>query len=306
MTAIGARAPLYLIDSSIYIFRSYFACQPLWQSRSGMPTEAVYGFARFMLRLLTRERPTHIVAAFDESLGTGIRHQWYPDYKANRALPDEALALQLAACRAVAEALGVATCASEAYEADDLIATYARRGRKRGHNAVVVSSDKDLAQLLGRGDCLWDYGRKTSVTREEFIQGWGFAPERVPDFLALVGDPSDNIPGVSGVGVKTARALLQEFTTLDEMLAAPERVAAMAIRGAARIARQLSRSAQQLQLSRRLATLLADAPETLDMADLCWKGFELAPALALCEEYGLDSLRAAVIKLHREAVDNHA
>ncbi len=301
MTGIGTRAPLYLIDSSIYIFRSYFAYQPLWQSRSGLPTEAVYGFARFLLGLMTKERPTHIVATFDESLGTGFRHRWYPAYKANRALPDEALAFQLAACRAVAESLGIATCASAEYEADDLIATYARRGREIGHNAVVVSSDKDLAQLLGGGDCLWDYGRKASVTREAFIQEWGFAPERIPDFLALVGDPSDNIPGVAGVGVKTARVLLQEFTTLDEMLAAPERVAAMGFRGAARIARQLSSSAQQLQLSRRLATLMADAPESLDMVDLHWNGFDLPPALTLCEDYGLDGLRTAVTNLHREA-----
>ncbi len=306
MTTRGARPPLYLIDSSIYIFRSYFAYQPLWQSCSGLPTEAVYGFARFILRLMTRERPTHIIATFDESLGTGFRHRWYPDYKANRVLPDEALAFQLAACRAVAESFGIATCASDEYEADDLIATYARRGRRNGHNAVVVSSDKDLAQLLGGGDCLWDYGRKAPITREQFVQDWGFAPERVPDYLALVGDPSDNIPGVPGVGVKTARALLQEFATLNEMMAAPERVAAMAFRGAARIAGQLSRSTRQLQLSRRLATLVAEAPETLDMADSCWSGFELPAALALCEEYGLDGLRTAVIKLHGEAVGDGA
>ncbi len=306
MTAGDARPPLYLIDSSIYIFRSYFACEPLWQSRSGLPTEAVYGFARFLLRLLTRERPTHIVATFDESLGSGLRHRWYPDYKANRALPDEPLAFQLAACRAIAEALGIATCASEEYEADDLIATYARRGRQAGHRTVVVSGDKDLAQLLVGGDCLWDYGRKAAVTREKFIKEWGFAPERVPDFLALVGDPADNIPGVAGVGVKTARALLQEFATLEEILAAPERVAAMTLRGAARIAQQLSRSRQQLQLSHRLATLMADAPETLEMADLCWNGFALPTALARCEEYGLHSLRVAVTKLHREAVGSGA
>ncbi len=115
MTAPG----LWLIDSSIYIFRSYFALEPRWQSRDGLATEAVYGFASFLLKMLAAERPDFVAAAFDESLESGFRHRLDPGYKANRALPDEALAFQLDACRRVAEALGVVTLASPEYEADD-------------------------------------------------------------------------------------------------------------------------------------------------------------------------------------------
>lgn len=299
MTAISGRAPLYLIDSSIYIFRSYFDYQPLWHSRSGSPTEAVYGFARFLLGLMTRERPQHIVAAFDESLGTGFRHRWYPDYKANRSLPDEELAFQLTACRAFAEVIGIPTCASAEYEADDLIATYARHGREAGCSAVIVSADKDLAQLLGPGDSLWDYGRKPPLDRAEFVNKRGFAPERVPEFLALVGDPSDNIPGLPGVGAKTATVLLKEFASIDELLVNPQRVTDLAIRGGRRIAAQVPDYAQQVQLSRRLATLAVDAPVETNLEGLYWNSFDLPEALALCREYGLDQLAHSVTTLHR-------
>ncbi len=151
----------YLIDSSIYIFRSYFSLPDNWQALdSGYPTNAVYGFTGFLLDLLRNKNPQYLFCAFDESLGSGFRHQLCPDYKANRELPDEALAFQLNACRQLCRVLGIAEMASNTYEADDLIAAVARRTRQENAQPVVVTRDKDLTQIIESGDLYWDLARR--------------------------------------------------------------------------------------------------------------------------------------------------
>ena len=151
----------YLIDSSIYIFRSYFSLPDNWQALdSGYPTNAVYGFTGFLLDLLRNKNPDHLFCAFDESLRSGFRHELCPDYKANRELPDEALAFQLHACRQLCRVLGIAEMASNTYEADDLIATYVERILKIGAKVTIVSSDKDLMQLYKKNVRLFDPMKK--------------------------------------------------------------------------------------------------------------------------------------------------
>ena len=157
---------LYLIDASIYIFRSYFSLPENWRSKDGYPTHAVYGYLNFLLNLLEQESPELIAAAFDESLGTCYRNDIYPDYKSNRVLPDEVLAFQLNACVEVTQLLGIAGLASDTNEADDIVGTLAKLGRNQGHKIVVVSGDKDLAQLVSGQDVIWDFGKRDPQNRE--------------------------------------------------------------------------------------------------------------------------------------------
>ena len=153
-------SPLYLIDASIYIFRHYFGLPDNWHSQDGYSTQAVYGYLKFLLSFIEEESPEYIAAAFDESLGNCFRNQIYPAYKANRVLPDEALAFQLNACVEVTGILGITGLASDTHEADDIIGTLAKRGRQmNGRQIIVVSRDKDLMQLVGANDVIWDFGQ---------------------------------------------------------------------------------------------------------------------------------------------------
>lgn len=286
------RTAPFLVDASVYIFRYYFALPPNWESRSGYPTEAVYGFTNFLLDLL-RRRPSHIACAFDESLGSCFRNELYPDYKCSRAFPDEALAFQLAACRAMAEALGIASFASERFEADDILATLTRL--LRDCRPVVISRDKDLGQLLDRGAVsLWDFAADRHTDGEGVRARFGVAPRQIADFLALVGDSSDDIPGVPGVGPKTAAALLQHFDSVEDLLAHPATVADLAIRGAKGLARKLEEHAEQILLAKRLASLEETVPLGVEPEALRWAAPDLGVAQALADEFGIGGLKSKI------------
>ena len=214
-----------LIDSSIYIFRSYFTLPEKWHAgENGYPTQAVYGFTQFLLNLLKSQKPEFIFCAFDESLKTGFRHQLSPDYKANRQLPDPALAFQLNACRQVCRTLGICEMASANYEADDLIASMATKIRASNIQPVILSRDKDLMQIVKAGDLYWDFGKSQPKNQVQLEQILGIRCQQMADYLALVGDASDNISGVPGIGAKTARELLAHFSSIDEIIANAEQI----------------------------------------------------------------------------------
>jgi len=253
-------APAFLLDASAVIFRYYFSMPDHWQSQEGYATAAVYGYTHWLRRLLRAERPSHIAACFDESLGSGHRHQLYPGYKRQRALPDDALAFQLTACRRVSELLGVSTFASPDYEADDLVGTLAAHQHREGRASVIVSRDKDLGQLLKPGDRLWHYPEQPPLSREDFVAKWGLLPEQLPDYLALVGDAVDDIPGVPGIGAKTARALLDRFGSVAQLIARCDEVATMPMRGARALAGRIQEHVAQIQLAYQLATICCDVP----------------------------------------------
>lgn len=281
-----------LVDSSVYIFRYYFALPPNWTSRAGYSTEAVYGFTNFLLDLLAR-RPRHIACAFDESLGSCFRNELYPDYKCSRALPDEALAFQLAACREMAEVLGIASFASERYEADDILATLTRICRAEG--PVVISRDKDLGQLLDRGaTSLWDFAADKHSDAAAIEQRFGVRPAQIADYLALVGDSSDDIPGVPGIGAKTAAALLGKFDTIETLLAHREEVAQLPLRGARGLAGRLDEYAEQIHLAKRLASLEENVPLNIELADLQPGVADVELAQAMAEEFGIGGLVAKI------------
>jgi len=259
---------IYLVDASYYVFRAWFALPDTLRDRRGRPVNAVHGFARFLGDLIEQVEPERLALAFDESLASSFRSDFYPAYKANRALPPAELEYQFGLCRELARALGVAEFASPRYEADDIIGTIAVLARARGITVTVVSRDKDLAQVLRAGDRLVDPASGRRVDYDGVRDFLGVRAEQVADFLALTGDAVDNIPGVPGIGKKTAAALLAEFDTLDGLLADVQRVSAMSLRGAQRVAETLQRHREHLLLARRLTTIVCDVPLAIGLAAL--------------------------------------
>jgi len=247
----------YLVDASVWVFRAHFSISPGMTGPDGEPVNAFYCYANMLLELLRTECPKFIAVAFDESLTSSFRNEIYPAYKANRELPPPELEAQFGLCREFSAALGLAELASEKFEADDIIGTLARLERGRGRHCVVVTRDKDLAQVLRPGDQFWDYSSGKRIAYEQIAEAFGVRPERVADFLALTGDPVDNIPGVPGVGKKTAAVLLDQFEGLDELYQQLDRVKELPLRGAARVAERLARHREEAMLARRL-TVIAD------------------------------------------------
>ena len=247
--------PVHLVDSSVYIFRAWFSLTDGFLDPSGRPTNAVYGFARFLAELLETTDTRHIALAFDESLTSSFRNEIYPDYKANRDPAPPELKRQFAWCMDLARSLGVPVYSDDYYEADDLIATLACCWKAEGHPVRIVSSDKDLAQLIGDGDQWWDYSRRRRLDAAGVFGQFGVHPSQIPDFLALTGDPVDNIPGVPGVGPKTAAPLLGHFGDLDALFDRLEEIAFLKFRGAGSLAARLREHEPAARLARRLTGL---------------------------------------------------
>lgn len=263
-------SPACLLDASIYIFRYYFSLPDHWFSREEVyGTGAVYGYGQFLLRLLARERPSHMAACYDESLGQCFRNRIYPDYKISRPLPDAALAFQLRACRELGELLGIPSFASNTHEADDLIGSLLPLLSVDSQPVAILTRDKDLGQLLRRPqDFLWDHAADKRAYAPDLEARLGVRPDQLVDYLALVGDPVDDIPGVPGVGAKTATALLREYGDLEGLHANLDSVAGLPLRGARSLAEKLRRHWEQLLLSRQLARIVEDLPLGIERADL--------------------------------------
>ncbi len=264
--------PLYLVDASVYIFRAWFAVPDAVRDEHGACANAVYGFGAFLCDLIEYEGASHVVCGFDESLTRSFRHGLYPAYKANRPPPPPDLERQFAVCRALAEALGVVTLASPEYEADDLIGSAARHWRAAGYDMVYVTADKDYAQLLETGDWWWDAARDRWLDPAGATEVLGVAPAQVADLLALAGDSVDNIPGVPGIGRKTAAALLAAFGSLDALYEDTAAVSASGIRGARRIRGLLETHREQAFLSRELSVIRTDVPIDHDHRAAGWRG----------------------------------
>lgn len=251
---------LHLVDASYFVFRAYYSVTPEMVDADGRPVNALYGFARFMCDLLERARPEHVAVAFDESLESSFRNEIYPPYKANREPAPEDLKQQFGLCRELCRLLGVAEFADDAYEADDIIGTIATRMRARGHASVLVTRDKDLAQLIRERDEFWDVAGDRRLGYQQIEGHFGVRPERFADYLALTGDAVDNIPGVPGVGPKTAAALLKVFGSLDELYDDLESVRSLPIRGAMKLPERLAEHRDAAYLAQRLTRIACDMP----------------------------------------------
>jgi DNA polymerase-1 len=256
---------VWLVDGSGFIFRAYHALPPLTRKSDGLPVGAVHGFAAMLHKLLNRtnegRRPTHLAVIFDAGRET-FRNKIFPQYKANRPEPPEDLVPQFELIRRVTEAFNVPAVEQEGYEADDLIATYARLAREAGATVHIVSSDKDLMQLVHDGVTLYDAMKDREIGPEEVMKRFGVPPEKVPDVQALAGDSTDNIPGVPGIGVKTAAQLINEYGSLENLLEH-----AGEIRQPKRRQRLLEH-AGDARLSKRLVTLDDHAPLPLPLSAL--------------------------------------
>ncbi|WP_334177603.1 5'-3' exonuclease H3TH domain-containing protein [Pseudoxanthomonas sp.] len=252
--------PLYLVDASLYVFRAWHSMPDEFQDADGWPTNAVHGFARFLLELLEKERPAHIAIAFDEALDSCFRNRLYPAYKANRDPAPEELRRQFTHCKALCAALGLSVLAHGEYEADDLIGSALHVARPQGFHGVIVSADKDLSQLLHEHDEQWDFARGQRWGMAGVKSRYGVEARQIADYLALTGDAVDNIPGVSGIGAKSAAVLLAHFGDLDTLLGRMDEVTFLRLRGAATMAIRLREQREHALLWRQLTTIALDAP----------------------------------------------
>jgi len=256
---------VFLVDASIYIFQSHFSPYVECFSEDGEELSAIHGFSQFLLQFLRRVQPGHIGVALDESLFCGFRHELCPNYKSNRELPDDNLAMQLEACAELCPILGLASFSSKVYEADDIIGTLASRVRQQsgGKAAVhIISKDKDLAQLLVTdADCLWDYSGNRKRYIADIVDEFGVQPAQFPDYLGLAGDSVDNISGVPGVGPVKARELLRHFDSLEGVYLNLDKVGQLSLRGAQRLPSVLSEHQELAELRKTLATIVCDVED---------------------------------------------
>lgn len=263
---MSANDTVHLVDGSLYVFRAWHSMPDEFHDHDGEPVNAVHGFTRFLCELLERTRAEHIAVAFDASLTTSFRNTIYPAYKANRDLPPPQLVRQFALCREISAALGLSVLNDHQYEADDLIGSALWGLRAHGFRGVIVSADKDFGQLLGEHDQQWDFAKDHRWGPAGVFDKLGVHPHQVADYLALCGDAVDNIPGVPGIGAKTAAALLAHFGSLDALLERVDEVAFLRIRGAATCAARLREHAELALLYRRLTRIALDVAvaETAD------------------------------------------
>ena len=248
--------PLILVDGSSYLYRAYHAFPPL-TNRAGEPTGAMYGVLNMLRSLILQYQPTHAAVVFDAK-GKTFRDELFEDYKSHRPpMPDD-LRAQIEPLHIMVKAMGLPLLAVSGVEADDVIGTLAREAEKAGRPVLISTGDKDMAQLVTPGITLINTMTNTILGPDEVVTKYGVPPELIIDFLALMGDSSDNIPGVPGVGEKTAQALLQGLGGLDTLYGEPEKIAGLTFRGAKTMAAKLEQNKDLAYLSYKLATIKTD------------------------------------------------
>ncbi|HDH0733107.1 TPA: DNA polymerase I [Klebsiella oxytoca] len=258
--------PLILVDGSSYLYRAYHAFPPLTNS-AGEPTGAMYGVLNMLRSLILQYQPTHAVVVFDAK-GKTFRDELFEHYKSHRPpMPDD-LRAQIEPLHAMVKAMGLPLMAVPGVEADDVIGTLAREAEKVGRPVLISTGDKDMAQLVTPGITLINTMTNTILGPDEVVTKYGVPPELIIDFLALMGDSSDNIPGVPGVGEKTAQALLQGLGGLDTLYAEPEKIAGLTFRGAKTMAAKLEQNKEVAYLSYQLATIKTDVELDLGCEDV--------------------------------------
>ncbi|MBX9748726.1 MAG: DNA polymerase I [Roseococcus sp.] len=283
-TDIGADPHLILIDGSGYIFRAYHALPPMTRP-DGTPVNAVFGFAQILERFLSQNISTHIAVIFDTARTT-FRNDIYPAYKAHRPEPPEELVPQFALIREATEAFGVCRVELPGFEADDLIAAYAKAFEAQGGRVTIVSSDKDLMQLIRERVIMLDPIKQKPIREAEVLEKFGVAPNRVAQVQALAGDATDNVPGVPGIGVKTAASLLTEYGDLETLLARAGEIKQPKRR------ELLQTHAEMARISLRLVTLDDNAPLPCPIEHMVARAPEPARLGAFLAENNFRSLAA--------------
>ncbi len=278
---------LYLVDGSGYIFRAYYAI-PTRNTSDGTPTNATFGFTNMLIKLLRESDADGIAVIFDAS-GESFRNDIYPDYKANRDEPPEDLVPQFAMVREATKALNLPCVEMLGYEADDLIATYARQAKAAGARVTIVSSDKDLMQLVEDGVDMLDPMKNKAIGSEEVVEKFGVTPDKVVEVQALAGDSVDNIPGVPGIGIKTAAQLIEEYGDLESLLGRAEEIKQPKRR------QNLIEFAEQARISRELVELKADVATEEPLNDFGLHQPDPESFKAFLEKY---EFRSILARLH--------
>lgn len=283
---MSKRDHYFLIDGSGYIFRAYHALPPLTR-KDGTPVGAVYGFCNMLLKLLEDaddgDRPTHLAVIFDAARKT-FRNDIYPEYKAHRPPAPEDLIPQFALIREAVEAFNVPAIELAGFEADDVIATYARQAQEAGAVVSIVSSDKDLMQLVNDDVTMFDTMKNRVINAEAVVEKFGVGPEKVIEVQALAGDSADNVPGVPGIGVKTAAELINTYGDLETLLQRAEEIKQPKRR------ERLIENAELARISAELVTLRTDAPVPVELGELSVRDVEPETLLGFVEEQGFRSL----------------
>ena len=250
---------VYLVDGSGYIFRAFFAVAPL-STKAGLPTNALFGFTRMLKKLIDQAQSDYIAVVFDSGRET-FRRELYADYKANRTEAPDELIPQFPYFPKIAEALGLPVLSLNGFEADDIIGTLATQLSESDNEVIIVSADKDFMQLIKPGISIFDSMNDRAIGQEQVMDKFGVRPEQVIDVLALIGDSSDNIPGMSGVGPKTAAQLIEKYGDVESILSSAEAIRNdKSIRNRTKIAETIESEAEIVRLSRKLATIVTDAP----------------------------------------------
>lgn len=267
----------YILDGSYYVFRAFYALQSLSNSK-GMPTNGLFAFTSMLLNVIRDHRPTHLAVTFDPP-GDTFRHALYEPYKANRESPPDELRVQMPHFRRIVKALNIPCLEVPGYEADDVIGTMVRSPLREGKEVVILTGDKDLYQLVDASTVLVDSMRDKRVGIPEVLERFQVLPERVSDVLALSGDTSDNVPGVPGIGEKTAGKLIADFGSLDALLDRIDEVPGPKRR------ENLAAYADQARLSHQLVTIATDVPLALHESSLALSPPDYAAFDALCAEF---------------------
>ena len=290
---LDADSHLYLVDGSGFIFRAFHALPPLTRKSDGLPIGAVSGFCNMLWKMVgdaedhAEGAPTHMAVIFDASERT-FRNDLYPEYKANRSEPPEDLVPQFPLIRDAVRAFSIACIEKLGFEADDIIATYVREAKAAGARATIVSSDKDLMQLIGDRVTMLDGMKNQRIGRKDVLEKFGVEPEKVTDVQALAGDSIDNVPGAPGIGVKTAATLLEQYGDLETLLARAEEIKQPKRR------QTLIDHADQVRLSHRLVTLKDDVPDLEPVAELAVPDPDPVRLVAFLAEMELSTLTRRV------------
>jgi len=282
---------LYIIDGNSYVYRAYYAIRSLTNSK-GFPTNAIFGFTNMLMKIIREKRPEGLVVSFDSPEPTE-RHMLFGQYKANRKETPADLAEQLPHIRRVIEAFHIRIFELPGYEADDLIGTIAKKAASGGANIFIVTADKDMMQLVDDRIKVYDPLKDRILDRDYVVGKFGVGPERVTEYMALTGDAVDNIPGVKGIGDKTAKELLASFSSIEELMEHPERI------GREKLRTLITENKDMVRMSRKLATIDTAAPIDIDTDDFVLKDPDWLALLSLFKEYEFTSL----MKLIPEAGD---
>lgn len=288
-SAAGASpGPLvHLFDGHVYIFRAYYSLPPMTAS-DGTPCNAAYGFANTLIRYAAEEDPSHVGVCFDAAM-TSFRNEVEPEYKAQRGDPPDDLEPQFDLCHEISVALGFATYEVDDYEADDLLGTISDEVIRRRGRARVLTTDKDLCQLVREDGrvVVHDLAKEKTFDADAVREKFGVSPSQIPDYLGLVGDTIDNLPGVPGIGAKSAAAVLQAFETIESVPDDFDQWGDISVRGAKRMAERIAEHRERALKTKDLATVLRKVPGVSPgLSDLSYRGADRERTEELFERLG--------------------